>query len=235
MKINNRRNFSVSLMLLALFVGFTALVSCVDLQPIGPDGTKVGFAGLNKSVFDFLGTSDTWYNVTEVLGLLAIVEIGLFGLWGLLQLIRRRSLFRVDHRILMLALLYAAVAVAYVLFEIKVVNCRPILVDGALEASYPSSHTMLTVTVAVSSAMALHGMIPEKKGLILAADLFSTAIAVLMVVGRLLSGVHWLTDVIGGALLSSALCQLYYATVKLIESKRPKLLFGAEKGNPKGE
>lgn len=235
MNINFKKQFAVAIMLLAIFVGFTALVACVDLQPVGPDNTRVGFATLNKSVFDALGTSDTWYSVTEVLGLLAILEVGLFGLWGLIQLIKRKSLFRVDHRILMLALLYAAVAIAYLLFEIKVVNYRPILVDGALEASYPSSHTMLSVTVAVSSAMALHGIIPEKKGLILAVDLLSAAIAAVMVVGRLLSGVHWLTDVIGGALLSAALCQLYYATVKLVEAKRPRLFFGAEKGHPKGE
>lgn len=235
MKTNYKIHFAIAIMLLALFAGFTALVASADVQPVGPDNTQIGFATLNKSVFDTLGTSDTWYKVTGVIGIFAILEAGLFCLWGFVQLIKRKNFFRIDHRILMLVLLYAAVALAYLIFEVKVINYRPVLVDGAIEASYPSSHTMLTVATAVSSAMALHGLIPEKKGLIVAADLFFAAISVAMVVGRLLSGVHWLTDIIGGVLLAVALCQLYYAAVKLVEAKRPKLLFGTENGHPKGE
>ena len=38
-----------------------------------------------------------------------------------------------------------------------------------------------------------------------------------MVIGRLISGVHWLTDIIGGVLLSAGIVMMYYTVTSLKE------------------
>ena len=43
------------------------------------------------------------------------------------------------------------------------------------------------------------------------------AFSVFMVVGRLLSGVHWFTDIVGGILLSAGLVMLYQTGAEKVE------------------
>ena len=42
---------------------------------------------------------------------------------------------------------------------------------------------------------------------------------IFIVIARLLSGVHWLTDIIGGILISNFLLSLYWFTIKKIGGK----------------
>lgn len=42
------------------------------------------------------------------------------------------------------------------------------------------------------------------------------AFTAFMVIGRLISGVHWITDIIGGAILSAGLVMIYYSVTTLI-------------------
>ena len=42
-----------------------------------------------------------------------------------------------------------------------------------------------------------------------------TAFVAFMVIGRLVSGVHWLTDIVGGVLLSAGLVMMYYSISNL--------------------
>ena len=41
-----------------------------------------------------------------------------------------------------------------------------------------------------------------------------------MVIGRLVSGVHWITDIIGGALFSTAIVLMYYAISDIATKNR---------------
>lgn len=193
---------------LAAFALWTVLVRQVDVQPIGPEGSRVGFAAINGAFHTLTGVHWTFYTITDWLGLVPIgIALGFAGL-GLAQLIRRRSLCKVDSSILLLGGFYVLVLAAYLFFEKAAVNYRPVPIAGILEASYPSSTTMLSLCV-VPSAMMQFGARIRSAPVRRAVLAVLAAFAAFMVIGRLLSGVHWLSDIIGGMLLSAGLVTLY--------------------------
>ncbi len=210
--------FTTSAILLVIFIVFTLLTVFVDKNPIGPEGSSIGLSSINKAVFGAFGTSELWYNITEVLGVLALAIAGGFAIFGLYQLIKRKGLFKVDADILLLACIYAAVAVFYVLFEILELNFRPVLVDGVLEASYPSSHTMLFCTIVATAPIILKRRFGEKKCLMTVIDISAAVLCTVMAVGRLLSGMHWFTDVVASIILSAFLVALYLSVLSVIDS-----------------
>ena len=208
--------------LFVAFAVFTILVKFVDVAAVGPLGSKVGFSKLNDTVFSAVGTSDFWYNISEIFGTLALILAGVFVIVGLVQLIQRKSLKMVDNHILVLGVFYVAVAITYILFEVVVINKRPVLVEGVLEASYPSSHTMLSISILSSAIIEIHKFFAGKKKFVIALDTASVVVMLVVVIGRLLSGMHWFTDIIGGILISLALVFIYHGVLKLIEKKKEK-------------
>lgn len=210
MKRRNLNLLTAGLFLLGAFALWTVAVRLVDVQPIGPNGSPVGFAALNGAVHTALGICWPLYTITDWLGLVPMGFVFGFAILGLVQLIRRRSLGRVDRDILVLGGFYLVVLAAYLLFEKFAVNYRPVLIDGFLEASYPSSTTMLTLCVIPTAMLQLRRRIP-REGLRRVILWMLGIFTAFMVVGRLLSGVHWLTDIVGGALLSAGLVALYAA------------------------
>lgn len=196
-----------SVTLLAGFGLWTVLLRWVDVRPIGPMGSRVGFATLNGLFHRFTGVHMTLYTVTDWLGLIPIgIALG-FALLGLCQWIRRRRLMAVDRDIRLLGIFYLSVMAVFLLFEVAVVNYRPVLIEGVLEASYPSSTTLLVTCIMPTAMTRLRRRIrtPARRGWIL----WGMAIFTLLTVaGRLLSGVHWLTDIIGGGLVSGGLVLL---------------------------
>ena len=205
--------------LLLLFLIFTVLVATVDLAPIGPNDSTVGFSAINAKIRDAIGINEGFYKITELLGMLALAVAAGFAALGGIQMIQRKSLKKVDVDLFVLGGFYAVVVAAYALFEVVVINQRPVLVDGVLEASYPSSHTILTVCIMATAILQLHKRIPQS-AIRIPAELASGAILAVTVVGRLLSGVHWMTDIVGGILLSAALVVLYAAAVKTVCQKK---------------
>lgn len=200
--------------LIAVFVLWTVLVSVVDVRAIGPNGSSVGFATLNGYVHDLTGVNMRLYSITDWLGLVPIgVALG-FAMLGLVQWIKRKSLFKVDRGILALGGFYVAVMAVYILFEFVVINYRPTLIDGYLEASYPSSTTMLVMCVMPAAKMQLRARI-KNNGLKHCVMILIAVFTSFMVVGRFVSGVHWITDIIGGALVSAGLV-ITYASVSNI-------------------
>ena len=198
----------------AAFVLFTLLLTCVDVQSIGPQGSAVGFATVNGWAFQLLGVHLLWYHLTDWLGVAAIAIAFGFAVVGLYQWVKRKSLRKVDRHILVLGGFYLLVIACYLFFEKVVINCRPILMDGNLEASYPSSHTMIVVSIMATASMAFRALCPQKKGWCLAVDIFAAVVIAVTVMGRLIAGVHWLTDIVGGLLLSAALVVSYWAACR---------------------
>ncbi len=208
-------DFTPTIILYVLFMVLTGLLVYVDIQPIGPGGSHVGLGTVNKFFFDNIGTSVFWYKLTEILGKITILYVIGFAIFGLVQWLHRQKLRRVDKDLFVLAFIYVLVGMCYVLFELFVVNFRPVLVKPELEASYPSSHTMLVITVMATAMMQFYHRIP-KKVIRIAAVIISGLILVVTVVGRLLSGVHWFTDIMGAILLGATLVTFYYALVKRV-------------------
>jgi undecaprenyl-diphosphatase len=210
MEKKNKKMLVWGASLIVAFALWTVLVRFVDVRAIGPEGSSVGFATLNGFVHELTGVNWLLYTVTDWLGLVPIAVALLFAILGLVQLIKRKSLWKVDHSILALGVFYIVVMATYVFFEMVVINYRPTLIDGYLEASYPSSTTMLVMCVMPTAAMQLNVRIKNtvvRRCVIISIITFTT----FMVIGRLISGVHWITDIIGGALFSSGIDLMYYS------------------------
>ncbi len=205
---------------LVLFVILIAAVKTVDVEPIGPEGTAIGLSKINGAAHGFLGESMLWYEITEVLGYVAIAICALFALGGLIQLITRKSIAKVDREVFALAGLYVVMAAFYALFEKVVINYRPVIMpdETGPEASFPSSHTMLACVVFGSTIVMLGiYMEAEKKRLIM--QIVLEILIFITVFGRLLSGVHWLTDIVGGVLLSIFLVSAFDAVISKFEEE----------------
>ena len=205
--------------LMLLFILWTVLIRCVDVQPVGPEGTKVGFAAWNVRLHDLTGVHMFLYTITDWLGLVPIFICGCFGIIGLCQWIQRKKLFRVDPDILLLGVYYLLVISGYLIFEMVPVNYRPILIDGFLEASYPSSTTLLVLSVMPTLKFQADRRCGNQAFRRLA-GWFSVLFSAFMVVGRLVSGVHWATDIIGSVFLSAGLFLLYCAAVAYTDRKK---------------
>ena len=204
----------VSIALCALFFVFTVLVATVDKAAGNAPGTEIGFSHLNLAFFNATHKngeiSNGWYKLTEFLGYLALAEAAGFAVYGVAQLIVRKSLKKIDKDLFVLAAAYVLLAIFYVAFEKIVVNYRPVLENGEIAASYPSSHTMLTITIASTGIFMLRRRMSCRPALI-SAETLSGAVMLVMTVGRLLSGVHYFTDILGGVLLAAAIVTLFAA------------------------
>ena len=200
---------TASIVLLTLFLIFTVIVMTVDVKPIGPNGSEVGLASINEPFADAVGFNELWYNISEYVGLIPLAIAGCFAILGICQAIKRKSLLKIDGHLFILAAFYVMLLFVYLDFELITVNYRPIILDGELEASYPSSHTMLALSIMITAIFELHELIKDKKAILIAADILCGAIALVILLGRLLSGVHWLTDIFAGILVSAALICLY--------------------------
>ena len=210
--MKEKRNLLAGAGLIAAFALWTVLIRWVDVQAVGQNGTKIGFADFNVWFHQLTGVHMTIYTITDWLGLAPIFICLCFGALGFVQLVKRRSLLKVDPDILLLGIYYVLVIACYLIFEMIPVNYRPILIEGRLEASYPSSTTLLVLSVMPTlwfqaNRRVSNAMIRK------AVAVFVVTFSVFMVIGRLVSGVHWATDIIGSVLLSAGLYMLYRSAV----------------------
>lgn len=204
-KTDRKASFLLGLVLAILlflaFGAFTLAVVSFDVQPVGFEGAPVGFGSLNSWFHNAFPSDSGFYSLTEYIGYFALALAALNGLGALVDLIRSRGLRGMKKRNIIVCFYYAAVVAFYVGFEFLAINARPI----SAEASYPSSHTLLALTV-LYSQIVMFRFSSRRVGF--ASRLFSVLLVmlmVIMVIGRLLCGVHWLTDIVGSVLLSCSL------------------------------
>ena len=215
------KTFRLAAGLLAAFLMWTAAVCRIDLQPIGPQGSAVGLARLNGAFHRLTGVHMGLYTVTDWLGLVPLCLVFGFGMLGLVQWIGRKDIRKVDRSLLILGGFYVTVLAVFLYFERAAVNYRPVLIDGCLEASYPSSTTLLVMCVMPTAILQLDSRI-RRPAVRQCLRLLLVGFMIFMVTARLLSGVHWLSDIIGGALLSAGLVMLYRGAVECRSIDRRK-------------
>ena len=206
-----KRQLYINTILILLAVTFTILVKVIDVKQVGANGTSIGFASVNQFIFKTIGVNMIWYHITDWLGLLPVLMAFVYAFIGLIQLIKRKSLFKVDREIIVLGLFYIIVIIIYICFEKYIVNYRPVLMNGFLEASYPSSHTLMTICLCGSSIIVNKKLFNNKISKFI--NILSIIVILITVIGRLISGVHWFTDIIGGILISIALLMTFMSLI----------------------
>lgn len=209
-----KRNYLyLSIFFISLFIIFTITLKLIDVKSIGPNNSLVGYSTINKFFNNLTGTNMLLYDITDYGGIPPIIMGMLFGILGLIQWIKRGSIKKVDRELLILGIFYLTVFIVYLLFELFVINRRPILINGYLETSYPSSTTFLSITFMLSAIPLVDKYIKNKY----AANFFKFILVLYMlflVVGRIISGVHWLTDIIGSIIISTGLILGYKYFIK---------------------
>ena len=218
MKQHAKRGIISGTALILAFILWTLLIQTVDVRPVGVNGTNVGFAAVNTWFHRLTGVHMGLYTVTDWLGLVPIAVCIGFGLLGLVQWVRRRSIAKVDRDILQLGGYYILVILGYLIFEMIPINYRPILINGAMEASYPSSTTLLVLSVMPTLLFQVNRRAKGQTVRRMTAA-FVVLFSAFMVIGRLVAGVHWLTDIVGSVLLSAGLYSLYRAAVLAMDHR----------------
>lgn len=206
-----KRTYLIILLLVIINLGFIALIKYVDVSAIGPNESSIGLSYINNSIHTLTGVHMNLYKLTEILGLYPIILVFVYFIYGFVTLIKRKNILKVNKEIIGLGMLYILIALIYIFFEKVIINYRPILIDGVLEASYPSSHTLLAVVVCASSIIANRKLFNNK--FISIINVITYIIMTLIVIGRLVSGVHWATDIIGGLLISITLLFTYKSLI----------------------
>ena len=209
---DRKKYFLIGSIFVMMFALLTILIMTVDVQPVGQNGTDIGFAGFNTTFHEMTGVNMLLYTITDWLGLVPILICMIFGGVGFIQLVKRKSLLKVDKDIIILGIYYIIVIMAYLIFEMIPINYRPIPIEGIMEASYPSSTTLLVLSVMPMLVDQTDRRISDSfiKKLI---GIFAVLFSIFMVTGRLISGVHWFTDIMGSIILSIGLYYMYKGCV----------------------
>ncbi len=214
MKESGKRVLFFGSIFIVIFLIWTLLIQTVDVEPVGVHGTNIGFATINCWFHKLTGVHMGLYHITDWLGLVPILVCMIFGCIGLAQLMKRKSLRKVDYDILLLGIYYLLVIFGYLIFEMIPINYRPILIEGFLEASYPSSTTLLVLCVMPTLTEQVNRRL-ENVAVQRMIKVFVHGFSIFMVLGRLISGVHWFTDIVGSVMLSAGLFCIYKAVVLL--------------------
>ncbi len=219
-----RKSAWMALFLSLLSVVFVILVKNVDVAPVGSFGSVVGLSSVNKFFHELIGFNMFWYKITSTPGIAAdVLVVLIFCAVGVCQLVERRSIFKVDKNLIALGGVYFLTLLIYILFEKYPVNYRPIILPGesSLEPSFPSTHTMLAIVVMGSAIMECKRLIKNIKTrkvvtIVLYAIIFTT------IVGRIFSGVHWFTDILGGVVIGFSLLAFYFLFTAIVNNKKYK-------------
>lgn len=218
MKIKHKKLFIATMISIAISLLYTILIAFVDKKAIGPEESSVGFAQFNEFFKNIIGQNETFYKATKYSGIIILLLAVVYCVITLIQAIKRKSIKKIDKELLILCIFYIGIALLYVLFELIKINYRPVLIDGKLEPSYPSTHTLISVFIC-TTAIITNAKLITHKGFRVTLNTLTIAIGIFTIIGRMLSGVHWMTDIIGAILISISMILAYITITKSICEK----------------
>ena len=207
-----------SIILVLIAIIFTVLVKVIDKGAIGPNDTVVGFQAINDYIKNMFPFNNTLYKITKYAGFIPLI----FGLYyafiGFMQLVKKKSLKKVDSKIYLIAGFYIVVLILYVLFDKIAINYRPVIIDNELEPSYPSTHVLLAMCFCLSSVI-ISKYYMKKDTIRKIVNIATWILMLFIVVGRMMCGCHWFTDIVGGVLISLALLNIFNTILLKLEEK----------------
>jgi undecaprenyl-diphosphatase len=218
MKNNKRKYLTISIIMFLISIVYTILVKTIDVRPIGPNNSYVGFSYINEIFKNILTYNKAFYKISKYAGFIPFIFVCFYALVGLNELIDKKSLKKVDIRLLILGGFYVLFVLVYVLFEKLAINYRPVIVDGSLEASYPSTHTLLALLLCGSFIIMNNSML-KNNNIRKYLNLFSYILMFIIVITRFLSGVHWFSDIIGGIIISICLLSIFKTFILYLYKK----------------
>lgn len=233
MKKNNLKNIIITSSLFLLFIIFTILTKIINVENVGPENSEIGFAKINTSIYQSITPNEIWDKLADIIMIVAIGIVIAFMIIGFIQLIKRKNLFKVDKEILFLGVIYILIICCYIAFELFVINYRPTLINGELEASFPSTHTLIVSAIMATGVIFTHRKINNKLIKILI-DAIACICIIVVSISRILSGMHWITDVIAALLLTTSITMLYYTLITL-KNNSQKTKIEAVENTPQNE
>ena len=214
----SKKLFLTTTILAVLSTLFTIIIAFVDKENIGPNASNVGLSHFNEFFKNLIGQNELSYTISKVFGLLIFGIVLAYFIVAIIQIINRKSIKKVDKKIWILGIFYIILALIYFAFELLKINYRPVLVDGELEPSYPSSHTLFAIFICVTAIYTNNKLITNKK-IKLISNTIVSLVGIITIIGRVLSGVHWITDVMGGLLISTTLALAYITLITYLSEK----------------
>lgn len=216
-KIN--KDFLNSIILFVAFIAYTITASRVDVGPIGPNESKVGLSTINHFFIVVFPWNELFHNISTVLGYIIIAMAFGFFIYTIIDIVKKKSLKKADAGLIALMVYFALIVGIYILFDkVLIINYRPVILNVVLEPSYPSTHTFMAIAIMLALKTQFEYKIKDEDNKWFATT-FCMAIIVATIFTRMVAGVHWFTDIIGGILLGSALASLYNAVARKIYNK----------------
>ena len=152
-----------------------------------------------------------WSKITDIILIASIAVLGVFAILGFCQLVRRKSLKKVDKPLLAMLIPLVLMAITYFIFDkFLVLNIRP---NGSGEPSFPSTHTMVVATIFLLTAIILPNYIKSKTTRVIM-DIVMLLFIALVSVGRVLANMHWVSDVVGGLIFAVIFAVIYYLILR---------------------
>lgn len=203
---------TMACLFMGLYIVLLVMLYSVDVTFEGVNGSRIGLSGINIPIRDAIGTNMIFYNISKYVGALGIALVGVLAVWFLVRIIREKSLKALTRKEYELGVLYLLTCVLYVVFSKIVINYRPIIKwdEEGPESSFPSTHAMIAVVI-FGSFCCIAGNYIKNEKLCKLIRILCVILAVLVIVGRMLSGVHWFTDIVGGVLVALSLVFAYLA------------------------
>lgn len=210
--------YIIPTLLLVAFITLTLLVAYYD-RDIFSSFVPGGETGLQKfnNLFPHFSYNETLDKISDIFMIIGLLMMFIaFGV-GLYQLIKRKGLKKVDFDIYLFGGEIVIMIIVWLLFEIFPISYRPLTILD-LESSFPSTHVMIVATTYLSFSWMISKRYP-KLWIKIVAYAFSTISIAITFAFRLVSGMHWFTDCLGGLLISLAMVSIFMISDSMKKQK----------------